>query len=524
MNVSSVLEIYTTFSAWIFNNVMVDLLKLGFIVIPFLFMIILNVRDAIKSANFRSTVEIAIKHIEMDFWEMMLIFMLCFIPVFPLQLNTLAYTPPTTNFLSQDIPETITAANDPSTYATRLNPAVAYVQSEYGNPRVPVVIYLMMRVSYGITYAMSKTILDANARFDIGAAKHAVSQFTLNDPALTSEFLQFSKDCFEPARTKFIRLSAEGKIAGLLSTASKTHLEDHPYDINYYGSTVFQNTPGLYQRCTDPETCNRTLQASRPISGWSYDPGRDGQRTAEQAGLAGQPRCDEWWAALRQDIIADAPEIRSVYSKIKAVFGLTTEREEDLLAENVVRNAFKQGSNQGTLGTGGLYTTEKGMLEKLHGVVVNEGLKVTRFFNLFKTEAVKNGVLILLAIGVMLVYINAPLILLFTGFRLKGLMITGGLIFTFISAHYLIALVDYIGGSVFWGAYEFDVGYFNISSDTEVESFRVLMSIIYPIIVALYFLIMNTVIQGLQTLGTKVPSSAGAITPTNPINHIPKGK
>jgi len=114
MNVSSILEIYTTFAGWIFNNVLVDLLKLGFFLLPFLFMIIMNMREAAKSGSFKSSIELAVKTIESDFYEMILIALLFFVPFFPLELNTIQNVQPERNFISKDIPREITAANDPS--------------------------------------------------------------------------------------------------------------------------------------------------------------------------------------------------------------------------------------------------------------------------------------------------------------------------------------------------------------------------------------------------------------------------
>ena len=264
MNVSSILQIYTTFSGWIFNNVLVDLLKLGFFLLPFLFMIILNMKEAAKSGSFKSSIELAVKTIESDFYEMILVVILFFVPFFPLDLNTIQNVQPEQNFISKDIPREITAANDPSQYASSVNPSVTYVQTEFGNPKVPIMFFFVIKVSHGFEYTLSKAIRESNARFDIGAAEHAMSQFTLNDPGLTSEFMQFSRDCFERARSNYLRLASANKIDTLLSPSSSAFLKDNPFDINYYGSVVFQDTPGLYKPCDDPAVCFSCLLYTSP--------------------------------------------------------------------------------------------------------------------------------------------------------------------------------------------------------------------------------------------------------------------
>ncbi len=517
MNVSSILEIYTTFAGWIFNNVLVDLLKLGFFLLPFLFMIIINMKEAAKSGSFKSSIELAVKTIESDFYEMILVAILFFVPFFPLDLNTIQNVQPERNFISKDIPREITASNDPSQYANSVNPSVAFVQTEFGNPKVPIMFFFVIKVSHGIEYSLSKAIRESNARFDIGAAEHAMSQFTLNDPSLTSEFMQFSRDCFERARSNYLRLASANKIDSLLSPASRAFLEENPFDINYYGSVVFQGTPGLYKPCNNPTICFRTLQASQPIEGWAYSASRDGQRGIEKAGQPGQPLCDEWWANLRTKIVASAPEITSVWQKVKQNLGVTLDRrEEDLLAENILRNSFKNGQSRGSIVSAGLQA-DRGLLADIQGVLANEGLKVTEVFSSFKRNAMKNALILLLAIALMLLYINLPLMLLFTGFRIKGVVIASGLIFVLIMSHFIIAVVEYIEVSIYSGAYAGNTNYFNVTPNSETTVLQVFLNLAYPITMIIYFVIMGSVLgAGVNSLNTGTSTPSQGFTPTKP--------
>lgn len=522
MNVSSILEIYTTFSGWIFNNVLVDLLKLGFFLLPFLFMIILNMREAAKSGSFKSSIELAVKTIESDFYEMILVVILFLVPFFPLDLNTIQNVQPERNFVSTDIPREITAANDPSQYASSVNPSVTYVQTEFGNPKVPIMFFFVMKVSHGIEYALSNAIRESNARYDLGAAEHAMSQFTLNDPSLTSEFMQFSRDCFERARSNYLRLASANKIESLLSPASRAYLDENPFDINYYGSVVFQDTPGLYKPCNNPAVCFRTLQASQPIEDWPYNASRDGQRGEEKAGQPGQPLCDEWWANLRTKIVASSPDIVSVWQKVKLNLGVSLDRrEEDLLAENILRNSFRNGQSRGSIVGAGL-DLDRGVLADIHAVLANEGLKVSTFFSSFKRNSMKNALVLLLAIALMLVYINLPLMLLFTGFRLKGVVVASGLIFVLIMSHFIIAVVEYIEISIYSGAYAGNTNYFNVTPNSETTVLLFFMNLAYPITIVIYFVIMGNVLgAGVTSLNTGVANPTGAFTPRRP--PVPTG-
>jgi hypothetical protein len=377
--------------------------------------------------------------------------------------------------------------------------------------------FFVMKVSYGFQYTLSKAIRESNARYDIGAAEHAMSQFTLNDPGLTSEFMQFSRDCFERARSNYLRLASANKIDTLLSPNTKAFLKENPSDINYYGSVVFQDTGGLYKPCDNPEICFRTLQASQPIEGWSYNASRDGQRGLEKAGQPGQPLCNEWWASLRTKIVASAPDIVPVWQKVKLNLGFTLERrEEDLLAENILRNSFRTGQSRGSIVGAGL-RADRGLLADIHGVLANEGLKVTGFFASFKRNAMKNALVLLLSVALMLLYINLPLILLFTGFRIKGVVIAAGLIFVLIMSHFILAVVEYIEVSIYSGAYAGNSNYFNITPNSENSALVLFMNLAYPITTIIYFVIMSNVlgagISGLNS-GTAIPSQG--FTPSKP--------
>lgn len=516
MNVSSILEIYTTFAGWIFNNVMVDILKLGFIAIPFFLMIVINMRDALKSGNFKSSVEIAVKNIETDFYEMILVALFVFVPFHPIELGAINYDTPSVNFLSREIPETVTAENDPSTYATTINPTVSEIQTEYGNPKVPIILYLILKISYGANYTLTKSLIESNARNDLSAADYSLSQFGLNDPVLSSELMQFNADCFRRARSKFIDLSADGSIGNFLPPVAVEALRDNPDDINSFGSIVFQNTPGLYKQCNDPASCRRTLKASRPIEGWSYDASRDGVRLKEAEGLPGQPRCDEWWNNLRDRVVDSAPEAQSVWQKVKANFGITlTGNDKDFLAKRIIRNTYIQSQSQTPITMAGL-NAGRGLLDEIHVSLSDLGLKLSAFKEGFKTEGVRNAIYILLALALMMLYVNTPILLLFMGLRLKGLLVIAGLMFTLIMAHSVLTLVEFLEVAVYNAVYGDRTGFFVSSVRMDMTVYQYIMNIAYPLAIALYFILINTAINGAATIGASVGDRASAIRPSKP--------
>jgi len=137
----------------------------------------------------------------------------------------------------------------------------------------------------------------------------------------------------------------------------------------------------------------------------------------------------------------------------------------------------------------------------------------------------KNALILLLAIALMLLYINLPLILLFTGFRLKGVVIASGLIFILIMSHFIIAIVEYIEISIYSGAYAGNTNYFNVTPNSETTVLMFFMNLAYPITLIIYFVIMSNVLgTGISGLTSATANPATKFSPrTPPIPNVKKG-
>ena len=360
MNVTSVLEIYTIFAAWMFSNLVYDVLRL-IVILPFVVMIIKNVASAHRSSGFKSGIDQAISNIEVDFVTMIIVLLFGFIPFFPLQINSLAYEPPEVLNLSQDVPEEITVTNDPTKYSQTLNPVIQDLSATLGDTEIPIAMSLIMRFGYGINHALSKGILDSASRNDLQAAKLAMSKFKIGDASLSEQFRQFGSDCFNRARSRFYQWNREGTLADHLSPESIQILEDNPDDVTYYSSEVFINTPGLYAACPNASDCNTSLRSTIPIAGFPYNAARDGQRLEEADGAPGQPLCLEWWSSIRDDIVADNPDAATVWDGIEMRFGFFGSRDQDLLAERIIRNTFDEAGNLGGQAYGAFNDTNTGL-------------------------------------------------------------------------------------------------------------------------------------------------------------------
>ena len=520
MNVPNILEIYTTYIGWIINNISVELIENAFWVFPFIFMVVNNVKESIGAGSFRAAADMALRRSEMDFYEKIIIILLFFFPVAQLDLSTVRYQMPTTNFLSFDPPETITVSNDPSSHSQNIGPAAQGLQAGYGDPKIGLVPYFFAKAFFGFNYTITKALQDVNARYDMAAADVALSTYGLNDPLLGAEMQMFVNDCYKKARSKYFQLAEERKIDPLLTAEGRERLEENPLDINYPGSVVFITTPGLYAACPDHNQCGPTLRASKPIEGWNYSAPRDGYRNEFGQSLPGQPYCSEWWLDLRDRIIGSAPEMQTIWGKVKTSLGIsTTSFEQEQLTNRILLNSRNNARRDAPLIASTNTISDPNSFDEIMDRLSQIGISIGAVFKSFSTEGVKRAILIFLAIALLILYGFSPWILLATGFTTKGVVIVLGYMFTLIMGHSVIAIVEFTKivtvGSVLRADEQFLNGAFSL--DLSVINF--VFAIAYPVVFVIYLSIMNSVVSALTGLA-RIGDGAGAVAAKAP--PIPK--
>lgn len=514
MVVTSVLEIYTVFSAWMFSNLLFDVLRL-IIILPFIVMIIRNVAAAHRSAGFRSGIDQAISSIEVDFVAMMVVVLFGFIPFFPLEISSLSYEPPEVVFVSEPVPPQIDVTNDPTQYSDTLNPIVQDLSNQLGDVEVPIAMFLFMRVSYGINHALSKGILDSASRNDLQAAKLAMSKFKIGDASLTEQFRQFGSDCYNRARSRFYSWSQDGSLASRLSPAAIAILEDNPEDVTFYSSEVFQLTPGLYAACPNASDCNTSIRSTVPIEGFPYNAARDGQRLEEADGTPGQPFCLEWWESIRNDINADSPEAATVWDTVQMTFGTFGARDEDLLAERIIRNTFDEAGNLGGQSYGAFNDTETGIIKTVASGISALRLAAANEVATFENFPIRESVAIILSILIMLVIVYSPLILYFRGFSWIALIQIAGYLFAVITAHSTLTLITFAETALYnaiFGDNSFFTGLVSIGQ----QSFKFTFTVIYPSLITLHLVIFGLITNSVVASATSAGSaSTGSRTQGN---------
>jgi len=113
-------------------------------------------------------------------------------------------------------------------------------------------------------------------------------------------------------------------------------------------------------------------------------------------------------------------------------------------------------------------------------------------------------------------YMNIPAILLFTGFKLKGVIIVVGTLATLIFAHSILSLVEFMEVSIFNSVYGDRTSFFTSETRTDVTVYSYIMKVAYPLALTLYFILMGSITTGLANLGTRLVDGGSSIKPSAP--------
>ncbi len=335
MFAGSLAEMNLTAFGWLIYGSLWALLGfIGIVMFPFTWVLISSIYDAVKKYGVTGpkASEAAFHTVFPSFIVMMGVYTVAAIPAVPLDVDSWEYSQicVESDGTTQESPVVQLGAT-----GTPLDTAA---QLARGNLRVidaevPILWDIVMRIGSGIGRAMNSSGICPS---QVTSMDHDLRQMNIDDPAVRAELGQFTKDCFLPARGRYMRAMQQGTLdtvptvndavnpdqyfaaqfrewrSAAPPNAESNEVFNRSQDPDYIGSRFFLNTPGLYAPAVPGQydTQVDTLKASVPVAGWSYDPYRDCSRHNAAAGdfctnpsrnsdLAnnyGSPTCDEWWS------------------------------------------------------------------------------------------------------------------------------------------------------------------------------------------------------------------------------------
>ena len=199
-----------------------------------------------------------------------------------------------------------------------------------GSVRVPVLWYAVMSVSSGINSALISTIPSDG---DLRAMQAAASTARISDSGLAAEAGEFYRQCFLPARSKYLREQPKGSQVNTILNKQGTN------DPDWFGSRLYQELPGFYD----------SLGAMEPVPGFPVNMSRTSDQNWRDSGTsgtnppAGLPGCNEWWGdsshGLRPRLAAEGSEVAGWMDTIKSFASINQADKQDLLAKAVLNNS-----------------------------------------------------------------------------------------------------------------------------------------------------------------------------------------
>lgn len=326
--VSNLSEAHLLSYGWMIYQNLFTLLNLtGVVAIPFLWVLLSNIKDSISQyglANPQAATS-TFANVAPTFIVMLLVYTIAFIPSISLELDSMVYQP-----VCQDGDTGASVPGDSLTAgetATRLDDLNLLAGSQTPNAAaVPIAFDLLMRLGAGISRAMNSSGVCTT---QVTQLDKELAEMQVKDAGLQRELGQFVNDCYLPAKARF-EAAQRANISGLFSVDDATTVaqriaiqyrewrnnpppdyqlgEVHSRDNApfYVGSHFFLATPGLYRapQNSEREFYGHTLKASRPVRGFDYDPVNDCERDAawcnspdnpDYAENNGYPNCADWW-------------------------------------------------------------------------------------------------------------------------------------------------------------------------------------------------------------------------------------
>lgn len=263
------LEYYLTLVSWIVHNgIWAVLVASGFVAVPFVTIVMqewLRVRADGGSAGDKGVLSAA--RIESRVFIAIIVIMFAGVPIIDVDFNTLRFDVSRSSQCQVATPEP--AQTGWSQSFTTLNNQSA---------QVPVWWYFVHSISRAVTGAAVAAIPCGT---DLRQIRMDIDATRINDPVLAQEVVDFSRDCYGPARARLFTNRPDGMS------------EEDMYDVSWIGSRLFVDTPGYYD----------AHRSQTPRRNWPYNPGRD-VSLAEVPNGGGYPRCNEWWSDASEGLRA----------------------------------------------------------------------------------------------------------------------------------------------------------------------------------------------------------------------------
>lgn len=326
MIVDSYLELYTTLFGWLWYGAFWTMLtETGLFLLPFVGIVFDHYVEYRKGYEDGDAEELTLRGLEVDLILAAFVIMIAGSPFVPLDANELVYTPPALTPVTPT-PSDATPANSHTTFG------VAGFENYPTEVKVPILYYAINKLSVGFGHGVMEVI---PPRKGIRQYTEQLRLASIDDPALRQEANDFYRDCFAPARSKYMREMPDNPSINAILTV---HGEDDPH---WMGSHVYQQVSGYYDSFRADEIRPPFLYSATRDTEWEMgDPDRP---------THGKPTCDEWWSSpsigLRERIIDTIGTLDALSAWVEV--GWDTTLRQDALVKTLFENGPPQWTPRG---------------------------------------------------------------------------------------------------------------------------------------------------------------------------------
>jgi hypothetical protein len=405
---------YLTLVGWIINDGLWNVLVAsGVVALPFIVIVLQEwLRARTEGADEGNKGVLSAIRIENRVWAAIVVILFAGMPMIPINLSTIQFDRSRSEQCQVNVPLPSQTGWQPA--FTTLNNQTALV---------PIWWFFVHAISQAITEAAVASIPCGT---DLRQIQMDIATTRIADPLLAQEVVDFTRDCYGPARAKLFM--------------SRPHLTDaQMYDVSWIGSQYFQTTPGYYD----------SFHSSTPRTGWPYDPTRDAGLPQVPSG-AGYPTCEQWWAdpsvGLRPRLLQQVSP--NLLTQLAHWAGFLTQDQVDDSVIRAIISPRQQIMNQGQV-----YTDYGGQIDKTLPDVATRlasdvGISMGTLTFVPTMDVVRQALPLVLSLLKMAVTICLPLILVIGTFELKTVVTVSCVEFALFFTDFWFQLARWIDSTI----------------------------------------------------------------------------
>lgn len=409
IGVQSYPELYTMLVGWDLYGKMWELLtQTGIAYLPFVGMILRNIAQSYVTSGVQGAAH-SLRDMEVKIISTLLIILLGMSPCLRLSTHTISYSPVCGK--DHDI-------YHPGATGTTYDKAFILPSNDV---RVPIWWYGVIAVSSGMTNAASHHL---GCLPDLRKMVTTVNMTGINDPALKEELLDFQNMCYAPAKTQWLSESKS-------NNDNASNLEKVKGSIKKYGE---EDTEWLGSHAFN-DTYYRSLQSSRPVTGFHYQSSQDLNAEANKTNPPeyGTPSCYEWWSDATHGLKNRVFDALPSGFKYEFKDYLKSEKDQESAIRRVIMHTPNYENANNTVSNAGLAHVAAAI-----GILYHQTVEYPKLYAAAQAAPIIQSLLLLM------IYVFLPFGLVFSGYKPSAFLIGALVIFSLIFWSFIWHLVSWL--------------------------------------------------------------------------------